>query len=214
MKTFQAIITMTSMVFVLFLVNPCYSFSSTSANIFSSLKEGKETRLEPLYSNRRSFINTSVATAFSTFAATTIVSPNDIANALPMVTVFEFEKILKDSAKSVSGVTFSGPKLDIVVVTLIDGTQFGISDIYESPTDPRSPLKLIATCRSYKIPTKSLGLEEAVLSLSSSGSKKKVVYMNERVRVAAEKEREKKLRMEQDELDRQAELEQMSAGQN
>ena len=52
-------------------------------------------------------------------------------------------------------------------------------------------------------------MEEAVLSLSSEGSKKKRVYMNERVRVAAEKEKEKKLRMEQDELDRQAELEQM-----
>lgn len=30
-------------------------------------------------------------------------------------------------AKSVSGVTLSGPKLETVVVTLIDGTQFGIS---------------------------------------------------------------------------------------
>lgn len=163
---------------------------------------------------------------------------------------------LQTKAKSVSGVAFSGPKLETAVVTLIDGTQFGISgerddsfsffplyiwwyqihvnvfflfflylscwksilfntyqfppvDIYESSTDPRSPLKVIATCRSYKVPTKSVGLEEAVLSLSSEGSKKKRVYMNERVRVAAEKEKEKKLRMEQDELDRQAELEQM-----
>lgn len=33
--------------------------------------------------------------------------------------------------------------------------------------------------------------------------------MNERVKVAAEKEKEKKLRMEQDELERQAELERM-----
>jgi hypothetical protein len=112
----------------------------------------------------------------------------------------------------VSGVALSGPKLETAVVTLIDGTQFGISDIYESPTDPRSPLRLIATCRSYNVPTKSVALEDAVLSLSSSGSKKKRVYMNERVRVAAEKEREKKLRLEQDELERQAELERM--GQN
>lgn len=79
-------------------------------------------------------------------------------------------------------------------------------DIYESPSDPRSPLKVIATCRSYNVPTKSVALEEAVLSLSSDGSKKKRVYMNERVRIAAEKEKEKKLRMEQDELERQAEL--------
>ena len=83
-------------------------------------------------------------------------------------------------------------------------------DIYESPSDPRSPLKVIATCRSYNVPTKSVALEEAVLSLSSEGSKKKRVYMNERVRVAAEKEREKKLRMEQDEIERQAELAQMA----
>ena len=82
-------------------------------------------------------------------------------------------------------------------------------DLYESSTDPRSPLRLIATCRSYNVPTKSVALEEAVLSLSSSGSKKKKVYMNERVRVAAELEKEKKLRMEQDELERQAELAKM-----
>ena len=80
------------------LINPCSSFSSTAtSNAFSSIKVGKETHLGPLYSNRRSFINTSVATVLSTFAATTIVSPNDVANALPMVTVFEFEQILKDS---------------------------------------------------------------------------------------------------------------------
>ena len=54
-----------------------------------------------------------------------------------------------------------------------------------------------------------MGLQDAVLSLSSSGSKKKVVYMNSRVRIAAEKEKAKKERMEQDELDRLDELEQM-----
>jgi hypothetical protein len=61
------------------------------------------------------------------------------------------------------------------------------------------------------VPTKSVELEEALLSITSDGSKKKRVYMNERVRIAAEKEREKKLRMEQDELDRLAELQEMGA---
>ena len=96
-------------------------------------------------------------------------------------------------------------------MTLVDGTQFTLSDLYESPTDPRSPLKLIATCRSYNVPIREAGLEEAVLSLSSGGSKKKKVYMNKRVQVAAEKELEKKQRMETDEIERLAELERMRA---
>ncbi len=54
-----------------------------------------------------------------------------------------------------------------------------------------------------------MALEEAVLSLSSTGSKKKKVYMNKRVQIAAEKEREKKERMEQDEIERLAEMEKM-----
>ena len=106
------------------------------------------------------------------------------------------------TAKSVKIVELSGPKQETAVVTLIDGTQFLITDLYESPTDPRSPLKLISTCRSYKVPTKSVGLEAALLNLSSSGAKKKKVYMNKRVQMAAELEREKKERMDQDEVDR------------
>lgn len=111
------------------------------------------------------------------------------------------------TAKSVKIVELSGPKSENAVVTLIDGTQFVITDLYESPTDPRSPLKLIATCRSYNVPTKSVGLESALLTLSSSGAKKKKVYMNERVQKAAELEREKKERMDQDEVDRLREVE-------
>jgi len=52
------------------------------------------------------------------------------------------------------------------------------------------------------VPTKSVGLEAALLNLSSSGAKKKKVYMNKRVQMAAELEREKKERMDQDEVDR------------
>jgi hypothetical protein len=54
-------------------------------------------------------------------------------------------------------------------------------------------------------------LEQAVLSLTSSGAKKKKVYMNKRVQEAAEKERERKERMEQDELERLKELERMKS---
>ena len=115
----------------------------------------------------------------------------------------------RPTAKSVKVVELSGPKQETAIVTLIDGTQFVLSDVIESPSDPRSPLKLISTCRSYNVPTKAVQLEEAVLSLSSTGSKKKKVYMNKRVQIAAEKEREKKERMEQDEIDRLAELEGM-----
>jgi len=38
---------------------------------------------------------------------------------------------------------------------LHSGTAFTISDLVESSTDPRSPLKLVARCRLYKIPGKS-----------------------------------------------------------
>lgn len=159
--------------------------------------------------NRRSYM-VQMATAIATV---TTVNEGMIlpANAMPMVTVAEFESILRTSAKSIQIVELSGPKSETAIATLIDGTQFGILDLYESPTDPRSPLKLIATCRLYNIPTKSVGLEQAVLSLTSSGAKKKKVYMNKRVQEAAEKEREKKERMEQDELERLQELERMNA---
>lgn len=157
--------------------------------------------------NRRSFL-TSTLVSTSIIATSSIILPK-IALAIPGVTVAEFESILKDSAKSVSLVEFSGAKNDQALVTLIDGTQFKIIDLYESSTDPRSPLKLIATCRAYKIPTKSKGLEEAVMSMTSSGSKKKKVYMNSRVKLAAELEAEKKIRLEEDERERQAELARM-----
>jgi hypothetical protein len=45
------------------------------------------------------------------------------------------------------------------------------------------------------------------VNLSSPGSKKKKVYMNKRVQKAADLEREKKERMDQDEVDRLAEIE-------
>lgn len=80
-------------------MNTCNSFS---INPPSSTSAG---RLRPLYLNRRSFINTSTATIFSSFVASTaVVHPKDVAYAasIPMVTVFEFEQILKDSGEMYS----------------------------------------------------------------------------------------------------------------
>lgn len=184
--------------------------SGASAFVLSpaTIRSRYHTRMEmTVNENRRSFL-TSTLVSTSIIATSSIILPK-IALAIPGVTVAEFESILKDSAKSVSLVEFSGAKNDQALVTLIDGTQFKIIDLYESSTDPRSPLKLIATCRAYKIPTKSKGLEEAVMSMTSSGSKKKKVYMNSRVKLAAELEAEKKIRLEEDERERLAELARM-----
>jgi hypothetical protein len=99
-------------------------------------------------------------------------------------------------------VEFAGPKGDIVTVRLVDGSAFAISDIIESSTDPRSPLKLAATLRGYKIPTKFTTFENAL----SSTPKKTKTYMNARVQEAAEKEKEKKEREARDEEERLTEL--------
>ena len=119
-----------------------------------------------------------------------------------MVTTTEFTTILRDSARSISRVEFSGPRSETVTVRLIDGTAFGISDAIESPTDPRSPLKIAAACRESGVPTKFVELE-AVLA---NAPKRKKVYTNERVLEAAEKEKERQARMQKDEEDRLAAL--------
>jgi len=159
-----------------------------------------------LQASRRSFLTQTVVTTASCVAASTafITSP---ALAIPSVTVSEFEEILKNSARSVDIVEFAGPKSDIVTVKLVDGTAFGISDVVESSTDPRSPLKLVATLRSYKVPCKFMTLENALSKTTTTKTKKS--YANERVQLAAQKEREKAERMAQDEAERQAELARM-----
>ena len=68
---------------------------------------------------------------------------------VPMLSLDEFLIILRDSARSIQRVEFSGPQAETVRVRLIDGTVFGIKDIIESPTDPRSPLKVQAACREF-----------------------------------------------------------------
>jgi hypothetical protein len=69
---------------------------------------------------------------------------------IPMLTTDEFLIIVRDSARSIQRVEFDGPKGETVRVRLIDGTAFGISDVIESPIDPRSPLKVQAACREAK----------------------------------------------------------------
>ena len=130
------------------------------------------------------------------------------AAAIPSVTSAEFDTILKDSAKSILAVELSGPKSETALVKLVDGTTFTISDIVESSTDPRSPLKLVARCRLYKIPVKNTGLLSAVSgegSISDLGKKKKN-YMNPRVQEAQLKENAKRERMAEDERERLEEL--------
>ena len=117
----------------------------------------------------------------------------------------EFDVILRDSAKSIVSVELSGVKSETALVRLADGTTFSISDLVESSTDPRSPLKLVARCRLYNVPVKNVGLTTALSGASASGKKTKS-YMNSQVRKAEEKEKAKRERMAEDERERLAEL--------
>lgn len=69
---------------------------------------------------------------------------------IPMLSTDEFMVIVRDSARSIQRVEFSGPSSETVRVLLIDGTVFGLNDVIESPVDPRSPLKVQAACREAK----------------------------------------------------------------
>ena len=151
--------------------------------------------------DRRNFL---ASVAVTSMASSALLLPNVAsAESLPSVTVTEFQEIIRDSAKSIKIVEFSGPRSEQAVAYLVDGTKFAITGLIDSPSDPRSPLKLAAICRASKIPTKFLTLE---LAISASGAKKKKSYANSRVQEAAAKEREKKARIEADEQERLAEL--------
>jgi hypothetical protein len=146
--------------------------------------------------SRRAFLVAGLAAA-AAFQATPSYA------AMSMVTADEFNIILRDSSRGITRVEFSGPKSDTVIVRLVDGTAFGIKDVIESSTDPRSPLKIAANCREYKVPTRFVDIEAV---LSTTGGKKKKMYTNSRVAEASRKEAEKKVRLEQDEEDRLAAL--------
>ncbi|VEU38520.1 unnamed protein product [Pseudo-nitzschia multistriata] len=142
---------------------------------------------------RRNFLATSTAAV-----ATGLLSFQQSAMAIPMATVDEFDTILRDSPLSVNVVEFSGPRSENVVVKLVDGTVFGVKDIVESPTDPRSPLKLAADCREANVKTKFVDFE----AMLSGSPKKKKLYTNERVQKAYELQAAQKERIRQDELER------------
>lgn len=89
---------------------------------------------------------------------------------------------------------------------LHSGTTFTISDLVESSTDPRSPLKLVARCRLYKIPVKNTGLISVLNAEISDSGKKKKSYMNPRVQEAEKKQQAMRERMAEDERDRLEEL--------
>mmetsp|Transcript_35745 Transcript_35745/g.74379 ORF Transcript_35745/g.74379 Transcript_35745/m.74379 type:complete len:209 (-) Transcript_35745:201-827(-) len=147
---------------------------------------------------RRGFVATGIASVVALMA----IAPTPAFADIPMITTEEFGIILRDSAQAVQVVEFSGPKSETVTVRLFDGTSFGLKDVLESPVDPRSPLKIAAMCRESRVNTKFLALEAAL----QNAPKRKVMYTNERVRVAAEKEKAKAARIQQDEEARLAEL--------
>ncbi|KAG7357010.1 hypothetical protein IV203_001698 [Nitzschia inconspicua] len=140
---------------------------------------------------------------------TVLTSYQQPGHAIPMVTVDEFAIILRDSPLSVKVVEFSGPKSENIVVKLVDGTTFGIKDIIESSTDPRSPLKIAAACRESGVRTKFVDLE----AILASTPKKKKLYTNQRVQEAQEKEKERLERIRRDEEQRLAELAEMEQQQ-
>lgn len=172
---------------------PCYQRVSPVPALFVSKDEGASEM-------RRSIIGGMIFSAVST-----LYGPS--ANAIPMVSVDEFSILLRDSSLSVQLVEFSGPKSETVTVKLVDGTTFGIKDIIESSTDPRSPLKIAAACRESGVKTKFVDLE----SILASAPKRKKLYTNQRVQDAQEKERLKQERIRVDEEDRLAQLRKMEA---
>mmetsp|Transcript_14216 Transcript_14216/g.39156 ORF Transcript_14216/g.39156 Transcript_14216/m.39156 type:complete len:212 (-) Transcript_14216:1291-1926(-) len=155
-------------------------------------------------SSRRQFFQQSAATMMLT--TMTAMSAPQIANAIPMVTTDEFSIILRDSPLSIELVEFTGPKSETVTVRLVDGTVFGLKDVIESSSDPRSPLKVAAACRENGVKFKFSSMEAALASVP----RKKTLYTNQRVQDAAEKEREKAERIRRDEEDRLMQLRKMN----
>jgi hypothetical protein len=156
-----------------------------------------------LVASRRSWLGCTAATAAAILTSQGALGLETArADAIPMVTTDEFLIILRDSVRSIQVVEFSGPKSETATVKLVDGTVFGIKDVIESPTDPRSPLRIAAYCRENQVPTRFLTIEAAL----ASAPRRKKVYTNQRVAEANEKEKERAARMDADEQARLAEL--------
>ncbi len=192
--------------------------TSSSASALQSIVPNNHEPIVDVDNNitrRRSFLSNLLG-ASSVLLLLPSASDATATEIIPSVTSAEFDAILKDSAKSILAVELSGPKSETAIVRLVDGTTFTISDLVESSTDPRSPLKLVARCRLYKIPIKNIGLLSALSgdgSLISDSGKKKKSYMNPRVQEAEKKEKEKRERMAEDERDRLEELYKMEGAE-
>ena len=121
-----------------------------------------------------------------------------------MITTDEFLLVLRDSSRSIAQVDiYNGAR---VVVRLLDGTAFGLNDVVESSTDPRSTLKIAALCREYTVPCKFVDIEMALLNTATTKRKN---YANSRVQEANAREKERLERMQQDEQQRLSELARM-----
>jgi hypothetical protein len=152
--------------------------------------------------SRRSAVWTAAAAALTVvvvvpppaaFAAVSAVAVPDDVTIIPMITMDQFiNTVIRDSASSIRSIEFSGPQSETVRIILQDDSVFGISDVIESPTDPRSPLKLVAVAKANGIPVRFVNLESIVV-------RNKAVYANERVQAAFVKEQEKAQRMQADE---------------
>lgn len=189
--------------------------SSSASALQSIVPNNHEPIVDVDNTRRRSFLSNLLG-ASSVLLLLPSASDATATEIIPSVTSAEFDVILKDSAKSILAVELSGPKSETAIVRLVDGTTFTISDLVESSTDPRSPLKLVARCRLYKIPIKNIGLLSALSgegSLISDSGKKKKSYMNPRVQEAEKKEKEKRERMAEDERDRLEELYKMEGAE-
>mmetsp|Transcript_23221 Transcript_23221/g.50295 ORF Transcript_23221/g.50295 Transcript_23221/m.50295 type:complete len:226 (+) Transcript_23221:94-771(+) len=160
---------------------------------------------------RRSLLSSLLAASSTLFLLPTITNAETLS-----ISSDEFDVILKDSAKSILTVELSGPKSETAIVKLVDGTTFTISDLVESSVDPRSPLKLVARCRLYKIPVRNTGMVSAVTGegniISSSGKKKKN-FANPRVQKAEALNVKKRERMAEDERERLEELYKMEGAE-
>lgn len=163
--------------------------------------------------SRRTFLASMASTSFATilgFTQSPMPSAAEGSGKLPMITTDEFLLVLRDSSRSIAQVDIYNNAR--VVVRLLDGTAFGLSDVVESSTDPRSTLKVAALCREYKVPCKFVDIEAALLNTASTKRKN---YANSRVQEAATREKEKLERMQRDEEARLLELQrlQQSAAQ-
>ena len=190
---------------IVLLVTPLTAAFCTHVNVAQCGLTTKKLKMSAIREDTPSISRRDLFETTASLAAILLVFQPSLANAIPMATNDEFSTLLRDSSLSIQVVEFSGPKSETVVVKLVDGTTFGIKDVVESSTDPRSPLKIAAACRESGVKTKFVDLE----SLLAASPKRKKMYTNQRVQDAQEKEREKQERIRRDEEERLAQLQKM-----